>query len=126
MPEPEAIANDETTEEESEPADAPPPTPDFPENASVDEAIAAVPRDSDRLNISHDRLAKPLQDPALYEPCNAGKAQFTMKIAIWNGRAVGIDVKAKDEKMKACLVEQIRGIEWEDRVPSLNTIEYGF
>jgi hypothetical protein len=116
-------AGDEDTTEE-----APPPVaePDFPENASVEEAIAAVPQGSERLNLDNEALAKPLQNPDVYEPCNPGSQHFTLKIAVWNGRAVGVDVKTKNQKLAECLAGRIRDLEWDDKVPSLNTIEYGF
>jgi hypothetical protein len=120
-------SEDETTEDEA--ADEAPPKaaePDFPPNASVDEAIAAVPQGSERLNLDNETLAKPLQNPDLYEPCNPGSQHFTLKIAVWNGRAVGVDVKTKNQKLAECLAGRIREIEWDDKVPSLNTIEYGF
>lgn len=116
---------EEATEAQPEPEpEAPPPEPDFPEDASVQEAMDAVPQGAERINVERELLGKPLTDPDLYEPCNIGSQHFTMKIAVWNGRAVGIDIDTRNQKLAECLKQQIRGIEWPDPVPSLNTVEY--
>lgn len=130
-PEPEAMADSEEEaepEEDQEAAASQPATPEpqFPENATVEEAIAAVPRGAERLNVDPDELGKPLQDPELYAPCKLGGSHFTMRIAVWNGKAVGIDVTSKNAKLADCIKEQVRGIEWPDKVRSLNTVEYSF
>jgi hypothetical protein len=57
-------------------------TPDFPENASVEQAIAAVPQGAERVNVDPDELGQPLQDPDLYEPCKLGSNHFTMRVAV--------------------------------------------
>jgi hypothetical protein len=119
----EEAAAESTTPDSAEAA--PTAEPAFPENASVAQAIAAVPQGSERLNVDHEALAAPLQDPEVYAPCNPGNQHFTMKIAVWNGRAVGVDVKAKDAKLASCLASRIRELEWKTKVRSLNTIEYG-
>ena len=94
---------------------------------SVDEAVAAVPRDAQRMNLDSDALGKPLTDQALYEPCKLGaKQHFKLRVAIWNGKAVGLDVSTepKNPKVEACIAAQIRALTWRDKVPSLNTVEY--
>jgi hypothetical protein len=123
----EPAAEDDAPDADEEPARgaAAAPEPDFPENASVDEAIAAVPRDMDRLNVDPERLAEPLQNPEVYEPCKPGNQRFDLRVAIWNGRAVGVDVQTKNAKLADCLRERIREVQWPDRVRSLNTIEFG-
>lgn len=118
-------ADDDAAEEEPGGSSAaPPPEPEFTRGMSVEEAIRAVPRDAERLNLDDDRLAAPLQDPALYEPCNVGSSHFKLRIAVWNGRAVGIDIDTKNARLAQCLRERLEGLEWPDKVPSLNTIEY--
>lgn len=102
--------------------------PNFTENMSVDEAMKAVPQDADRRNIDQETLGKPLQDLSLYEPCKPGSAHVKMRVAVWNGKAVGVDVSAKpkSEKLEACVKERVRSVTWEKKVKSLNTIEYQF
>ena len=41
-------------------------------------------------------------------------------------RGVDVDTAPKNDKFAACVDERIRGLEWKDRVPSLNTVEYSF
>lgn len=108
---------------------APAADPTFKEDSSVDEAIAAVPQGTPRVNVEQDRLAKPLMDENLYKPCKMAPNQhFKLKVAIWDGKAVGIDLTAtpKNEKVVACIKQQINGITWKDKVKSLNTVEYQF
>jgi hypothetical protein len=128
--EPEPTSAADTVGAEEEVAEtkkrAPSAEPNFPANATVDEAIAAVPQGSERLNVDRDVLAEPLQNPDVYAPCNPGTQHFTFKVAVWNGRAVGVDVKVKDAKLATCLESRLREVEWKTKVRSLETIEYGF
>lgn len=104
-------------------------TPEFRPGMSVNEATNAVPPNVERLNIEQERLAEPLMDPKLYEPCSLqGHHHFTVKVAVWDGKAVGLDVSTKpnDEKLAACLRQQIQDVEWEDKAKSLNTVEYSY
>jgi hypothetical protein len=74
-------------------------------------------------------LSEPLRDPALYEPCKPRPADhFTIRIAIWNGRAVGIDVTTKPNhpKLAECLKKQVSGLEWKEKVRSLNTVVFSY
>jgi hypothetical protein len=101
--------------------------PEFKEGMSVDEAIKAVPHDAQRMNLDSDALGAPLTDQKLYEPCKLGHNQhFKVRVAIWNGKAVGLDVTTEPNNPKAaeCISRQIRGITWRDKVPSLNSVEY--
>jgi hypothetical protein len=100
--------------------------PQFTEGMSVEQAIAAVPRHYDFVGIDQETLAKPLQDPETYKECNIGSQHFTLRVAVWEGRAVGIDTDAKNETLKACLVEKTRAIQWKESVESINTVEYSF
>jgi len=102
--------------------------PAFTDNMSVDEAMKAVPRDAERRNIDQETLGKPLSDLSLYEPCKPGTAHVKMRVAVWNGKAVGIDIstKPKNEKLESCVKERLREVTWEKKVKSLNTIEYQF
>lgn len=103
--------------------------PEFKENGTVAEAIAAVPVASDRLNIDQETLGKPLQDMALYEPCKLpASAHFKLKVAVWNGKAVGLDMTStpKNPKLEECIKGRIRELTWQDKVRALNTVEYQF
>ena len=122
---------------EGEPAEeAPPkekvganvPDPEFKENGSVDEAIKAVPQGTPRLNVETEALSKPLMDGKLYEPCKLGSAHFKVKVAVWNGKAVGIDLSTtpNNPKLAECLKGRVREVTWDDKVKSLNTVEYQF
>lgn len=105
------------------------PEPTFKEGGSVDEAINAVPQGTPRVNVEQEALAKPLMDENLYKPCKMSPNQhFKLKVAIWDGKAVGIDLSAtpKNDKVVACIKQQINGITWKDKVKSVNTVEYQF
>lgn len=105
---------------------APQPEPVFTEGMSVAEAIKAVPQGMERANIDQETLSKPIQDFELYEPCKPGNARLTLKIAVWDGRAVGIDVTSapKNDKLVACVKERIKDLKWQAKVKSLNTVDY--
>jgi hypothetical protein len=51
-----------------------------------------------------------------------------LKVAVWNGKAVGIDVTTtpKNQKLTDCLTAKIKEIDWPDKVKSLNTVEFQF
>jgi hypothetical protein len=98
--------------------------PAFPENASVAQAIAAVPKGTQRSNIDPETLAEPLNKPELYAPCKAGSQHFKLKVAVWNGKAVGMDVTSSNKALAECVKKQVWSIEWRDKVKSLNTVEY--
>ncbi|MEP7049274.1 MAG: hypothetical protein ABJB12_02930 [Pseudomonadota bacterium] len=99
--------------------------PTFTENMSVDEAIKAA-QATERLNVDQETLSKPLQDEALYAPCKPGAAHFTMRIAVWRGKAVAMDLTTtpKNPKLAECLKGRIHELTWPAKVPSLNTVEY--
>jgi hypothetical protein len=129
-PPPEESKNDieqKTDEPDEKPAAAVPP-PEFKEGGSVDDAIKAVPQGTPRLNMETEVLSKPLMDGKLYEPCKLGTAHFKVKVAVWDGKAVGIDLTTtpNNPKLADCIKGRIREITWEDKVKSLNTVEYQF
>lgn len=110
---------------------APPPKEEVPEPAftpdmTVEEAIKAIPQSAERMNVDQETLSKPLQDEALYEPCKPGSNHFTMRIAVWRGKAVAIDLTTtpKNPKLAECLKGRIRALTWPAKVPSLNTVDY--
>lgn len=100
--------------------------PTFPEGASVDQAMAAVPKGTARANIDEERLAEPLQQPSVYEPCKVGTQHFKVRVAVWAGQAVGVDVTTPNKKLADCIDKQIRAIKWPDKIRSLNTVEFSF
>lgn len=130
--EPEIVAPEpaEPTEGAAEPAEKPTlPEPEFTPGMSVEEAVNAVPRGAERMNLDEATLGKPLADFALYEPCKpAANQKWRLRVAVWQGKAVGVDVHTTpvNEAFARCVDERIRALEWRDRVPSLNTVEYAF
>jgi len=102
--------------------------PEFKEGMSVNDAINAVPPATDRENIEPEVLGKPLQEPKVYEPCKLGGARFKLKVAVWDGRAVGIDVSTtpNNPKLAECIKTEVAKVTWPDKVKSLNTVEYQF
>jgi hypothetical protein len=124
----------------AEPAPAPPPKeepkpakpavaePVFTDGMSVADAIKAVPQGAERSNIDQETLAIPIQNTDVYEPCKPGPVRIKLKIAVWDGKAVGLDVTAtpKNDKVAACVREQILKLSWKARVKSLNIVEYSF
>lgn len=127
-----AVGTDKPADEDpSEPASsepAPPKEPEFKDGMSVNEAINAVPMDTPTTNLEAEVLAKPISDAKLYEPCKVGTAHFKLKVAVWDGRAVGVDATTtpKNEKLAECIKAAVRQVSWPDKVRSLNTVEYQF
>ena len=134
-PEPKSEPSDEPKSDEGDTKEgktAPKPAavePTFKEGSSVDEAINAVPQGTPRVNVEQEALSKPLLDEALYKPCKMSPTQHVkLKVAIWDGKAVGMDItaKPKNDKVVACMKQQISAITWKDKVKSLNTVEYEY
>ena len=100
--------------------------PQFTDNMSVDEATKAVPKGIERANIDQETLGKPLSDVSVYEPCKPGSNKVKIRVAIWMGKAVGIDVSStpKNPTLNTCIRERIQGLTWAKKVKSLNTIEF--
>ena len=102
------------------------PEPTFTPDMSVEDAIKAIPQSTERLNVDQETLSKPLEEEALYEPCKPGTTHFKLRVAVWRGKAVAIDLNTtpKNPKLAECLKGRIREITWPAKVPSLNTVEY--
>ncbi len=100
--------------------------PEFRPGMSVNEAIDAVPRDAQRLELEQDVLAGPLLNMDVYAPCLKGNQHFELRVAVWDGRAVGIDVTPRpaNDKLAACVREQVEKLSWPDKVKSLNTVAF--
>jgi len=127
-PAPEPVA---VPEPKAEPTPEPRPAapePQFSDGMSVADAIKAVPIGSERANIDQETLSMPIKDFALYEPCKPGSEHIKMKIAVWDGKAVGLDVAStpKNDKLTACIKQQLKTLTWKAHVKSLNTVEYSF
>ncbi len=120
--------DDDSPSEPKASAAASPREPEFKDGMSVNEAINAVPMDTPTTNLEPEVLAKPISDVKLYEPCKVGTAKFTLKVAVWDGRAVGVDATTtpKNEKLAECIKAAVRQVSWPDKVRSLNTVEYQF
>jgi hypothetical protein len=100
--------------------------PTFTPDMSVEDAIKAIPQSAERVNVDQETLSKPLQEESLYTPCKPGAAHFTLRVAVWRGKAVAIDLSTtpKNPKLAECLKGRIRDLTWPVKVPSLNTVEY--
>src|SRR5882724_11573098 len=100
--------------------------PTFTPDMSVEDAIKAIPQSAERVNVDQETLSKPLQEESLYTPCKPGAAHFKLRIAVWRGKAVAIDLTAapKSPKLAECLKGRIRDLTWPAKVPSLNIVEY--
>jgi hypothetical protein len=129
-PAPAATAEPSADEPKPEPKAEKPaaPEPQFTDGMSVEEAVKAVPVGAERANIDQETLSTPIQDFAVYEPCKPGSERVKMKIAVWDGKAVGLDVTAtpKNDKLVACIKDRLKGLTWKAHVKSLNTVEYSF
>ncbi len=101
--------------------------PKFTEGMTVDQAMKAIPQGMSRENIDEETLGMPLRDVTLYEPCKLGAKHVKLRVAVWNGKAVGLDVTVtpKHDKTAQCIRDQINKLEWKDKARSLNVIEYG-
>jgi glucose/arabinose dehydrogenase len=114
----------------SEPAGLPTPSTKvtFPPNASVDEAINAVPQGLPRVNINDNDLQKPLMEMPRYESCKVPRStRVSIRVAVYDGAAVGTDItsKPKSAKIEQCVAGVVRTMSW-PKVPSLNTMTFNF
>jgi len=97
--------------------------PTFTEGMSVNDAINAVPQGYERVNIEQEALDAPLLNPDFYKPCKLAPTQhFEIRFAVWDGRAVGMDIKTTppNKTAEACLRELVGKNVWRDKVHSLN------
>lgn len=125
----ESTAADTPAEASADSAEPESEAPAFKPGMTVEEAVAAVPSTAQRIQIEDEALAEPLKHPEVYEPCKLkGHQHFTVRVAVWQGKAVGLDVTTKpdSDELKSCLRTQIEALEWDDKVASLNTVEFSF
>lgn len=119
--------NQEVSDTEDKREDAPPArqgSPEFTQGMSVEQAISAA-QGTERINIDQETLGYPLTQPSLYEPCKLKPGDhFKLRVAVWNGKAVGIDLETKNDALKTCLTRQILDLTWRDKVKALNIVEY--
>jgi hypothetical protein len=100
----------------------------FPPNASVDQAINAVPQGLPRVNINDNDLQKPLMEMPRYERCKVPRStRVSIRVAVYDGAAVGVDIasKPKSPKVDDCVAGVVRTMSW-PKVPSLNTMTFNF
>lgn len=124
---PTAESSQSSPETEETPASEEQPT--FTPGMSVEEAISAVPSTVQRIHIEEEALAEPLKAPEVYEPCKLkGHEHFSIRVAVWQGRAVGLDITTKpaNAQLASCLRTEIERLEWKDKVQSLNTVEFNY
>jgi hypothetical protein len=99
--------------------------PEFKEGMSVTDAINAVPAGTPRVNVDQDVLGEPLKDPKTWAACKLSPGDhFQVTVAVWQGRAVGVDVAAKSKRVADCIAQAVRAVTWRDKVKSLNSVEY--
>ena len=82
-----------------------------------------------KLSADPETLSIPLKDSALYAPCKiSGSQHFTLNVAVWDGRAVGMDIKTQPNNpaLEACLRQQVSQIRWKDRAKGINQVEYAY
>ena len=97
--------------------------PTFKEGGSVNDAVNAIPQGYERVNIEQEALDMPLLNPDFYKPCKLGAAQhFEIRFAVWEGRAVGLDIKTtpNNKNAESCLRGLVSKNVWRDKVKSLN------
>lgn len=112
-----------TSKKKSKPNEATVAEPEFKEGMSVNDAINAVPQGYERVNMDQEALDRPLLDPEFYKPCKLAHTQhFEIRFAVWEGKAVGVDVKTtpNNKTAETCLRELIARNVWRDKVKSLN------
>ncbi len=97
--------------------------PTFKEGGSVNDAVNAIPQGYERVTIEQEALDMPLLNPEFYKPCKLGASQhFEIKFAVWEGHAVGLDIKTtpNNKNAETCLRGLVSKNVWRDKVKSLN------
>jgi hypothetical protein len=101
------------------------PKPVFTPNMGVEDAIKAVPQGAPRMNMSDEDMQRPLMEPKQYAKCAGKNPHFSLRVAVYDGGAVGVDIssKPKNAKMEKCIDALVRRMVWV-KVPSLNTVMF--
>lgn len=97
--------------------------PTFKAGGSVNDAVNAIPQGYERVTIEQEALDMPLLNPEFYKPCKLGASQrFEIKFAVWDGHAVGLDIKTtpNNKNAETCLRDLVGKNVWRDKVKSLN------
>jgi hypothetical protein len=86
-----------------------------PVHVGVDEALRAVPRGVPTGHLNRDALEGPLRDRAKFDRCGVPKAaDIQIDAVIYNGAAVGVDVRAnpRDQALEFCIEQIVRETSW--------------
>ena len=103
---------------------SPPATLSFPPRAGVDAALAVVPRSVPAGHLDRDRLEEPLRDRARFVRCAVPRnAEVHVDAVIYNGAAVGVDVRAnpRDLALEFCVEQVVRETSWVQE-PAVNRV----
>ena len=103
--------------------------PVFKEGMSVNDAVNAIPQGWPNVIIDQEVLDAPLMQTEFYKSCKLSPAQhFTIKFAVWEGRAVGINVTTQpaNKNMEKCLHGLVAAYTWKDKVKALNISTVNF
>jgi hypothetical protein len=74
-----------------------------------------APGTKEAPDLSDGELAGPLRDGSFLDACGVpGSTKVTVKVAIRNGRSVGISVYATppSQSIAGCVEEHVRGLQW--------------
>jgi len=96
----------------------------FPPRAGVDAALAVVPRGVPAGRLDRDKLEGPLRDRARFARCAVPKdADIQIDAVIYNGAAVGVDVRANPRELalEFCIEQVIRETSWVQE-PAVNRV----
>ena len=101
--------------------------PEFTEGMGVEQAISAVPSDYEYIGIDQEVLAKPLAQIETYKECKVKPSdKFKVRIAVWDGKVVGANVTTANKALGQCIDGVVRRLEYQDKVESINSVEYSF
>ncbi len=118
-----AASSTPSSKKKSKRSEGDPPEPTFKEGMSVNDAVNAIPQGYERMEIEQEALNQPLMNQEVYKSCKLAASQhFEIKYAVWDGRAVGMDIKTmpNNKNAETCLRGLVKGIVWRDKVHSLN------
>lgn len=103
--------------------------PQFEPGMSVEEASSTAPFAVNAVEVPILELEAPLMKSSLYKPCSIPSTQkYKVRAAVYQGKAVGIDVTTEpaNEKVEACVREQVEAVEWSVNEKSINIVELSF
>ncbi len=122
--EPEIGGGPPPTVEPSTSIPSPPATPSFPPRAGVEAALAVVPRGVPAGHLDRDKLEGPMRDRARFVRCAVPKgADIQIDAVIYNGAAVGVDVRAdpREPALEFCVEQVVRETSWVQE-PAVNRV----